>query len=339
MRTPFIRPLLRHTVTLGLLAVLTTAVGAQDAADPIAVARSVIQADRQAAVAGVLQLSPKEAEAFWPVYHQYRADLNQVADGLVRLVKEYAQSYPDVPADRATRLLKEWLALEKDLVSKRAKWLKKTGRILPPDKNLRFAQTESRLDLAVRLELAAGIPLNPIEGRITGVGTQGVAYVEGTPGGVVVQTIEISGRVTAVDPVGRKVTLLSPAGIKETVQVGPEAINFDQIRVGDRLEVVAAEQLVVGVVAAGAPTAQGAVGGVALAPKGAKPGGVIAGTAQVTARVTALDVAKRTATLRFDDGSTRTFPVRSDVDLSKHRVGDQVVFQVTEMVAVRVRKS
>jgi len=59
---------------------------------------------------------------------------------------------------------------------------------------------------------------------------------------------------------------------------------------------------------------------------------------RVTGTVTALDPDKRTATLRFEDGSTRTLPVRSDVDLGQRKVGDQVVFQITEMVAISVEK-
>jgi hypothetical protein len=47
---------------------------------------------------------------------------------------------------------------------------------------------------------------------------------------------------------------------------------------------------------------------------------------------------KRTTTLRFDDGTTETFPVRADVDLSRHKVGEQLVFRVTEMIAVWVEK-
>ena len=77
---------------------------------------------------------------------------------------------------------------------------------------------------------------------------------------------------------------------------------------------------------------------VALAPKGAKPGGVVAQVTQVTASVVAIDHAKHTATLRFDDGSTKTFPVREDIDLSRHKVGERVVFRVTEMIAISVEK-
>ena len=52
----------------------------------------------------------------------------------------------------------------------------------------------------------------------------------------------------------------------------------------------------------------------------------------------AIDPGKRTATLRFEDGSTKTFPVRDDIDLSLRKVGEKVVFLVTEMIAISVEK-
>jgi len=77
---------------------------------------------------------------------------------------------------------------------------------------------------------------------------------------------------------------------------------------------------------------------VALAPKGAKPGGVMAETTQVTAKVTAIDVAHRKATLHFEDGSTRTVAVRPDVELGKRKIGDRVIIRVTDALAIKVRK-
>ena len=77
---------------------------------------------------------------------------------------------------------------------------------------------------------------------------------------------------------------------------------------------------------------------VALAPKGAKPGGIMAETTQVTAKVTAIDTEHRQATLQFDDGTTQTVAVRPDVDLSKRKVGDKVVIRTTEALAITVEK-
>lgn len=135
---------------------------AQNIQDEIEVVRSVVKADRQAVVASALQLTDAESEEFWPVYQQYRADMDKVSGGIIKLVREYAKVYPNVPEDRAKAMLKELGNLEKELVTTRNSYLRKIGRFLPATKTLRFAQVESRLDLAIRLELAAAIPLVPL---------------------------------------------------------------------------------------------------------------------------------------------------------------------------------
>jgi len=165
-----------------------------------------------------------------------------------------------------------------------------------------------------------------------------VAYAEGVPGCVVVNTVEISARVTKIDTAKRKVTLLGPDGDTVTVKVGPEAVNFDQLRVGDRVNATVTEELVVYLDEEGASPPDGSAAMVALAPKGAQPGGLVAETTQVTAVVTAIDATRRMATLAFDDGSSKTFPVRDDIDLSQRKVGEKVVFLITEMIALSVEK-
>jgi hypothetical protein len=122
------------------------------------------------------------------------------------------------------------------------------------------------------------------------------------------------------------------------VKVGPDAVNFNQVKVGDMVKATVTEELVVYLAGGRAPQRDSSVGVVALAPKGGQPGGVVAETSRITGTVIAIDRAKQTATLQFDDGSTKTFPVRSDVDLSKRKVGEQVVFRVTQMIALKVEK-
>jgi len=168
--------------------------------------------------------------------------------------------------------------------------------------------------------------------------TSSTDFQEGVPGGVIVNTLDVSARVTAIDTSNRKLTLLGPDGDKSTVKVGPEAVNFDQIRVGDLVNATVTEELVVYLDEEGASAPDGAAGVVALAPKGAQPGGLVAETVQVTATVTAIDQTNRTATLQFEDGSSKSFTVRDDIDLSQRKVGEKVVFQVTEMIAISVEK-
>ena len=175
---------------------------------------------------------------------------------------------------------------------------------------------------------------NPPDDTASGM----TAYHHGKPGGIAVATYQTAATVTAIDPATRKLTLLRPNGDKTTYTAGPEVINFDQIRTGDHVKVIAAAELVVFVRKPGEPAADGEAGLVALAPKGAKPGGIVAHTSEVTAKVTHLDYHNHRATLLFPDGTSHTFDVRKDVNLHQQSVGAEVVIRTTEALAIRVEK-
>jgi len=165
-----------------------------------------------------------------------------------------------------------------------------------------------------------------------------VAAKEGVPGGVIVETYKTTATVTAVNASTRKVTLVAPDGAKTDFKAGPEVVNFDQIRVGDQVKVTVAEQLVVFLRKNGEPASDGRVTAVALAPKGAKPGVLMADTVEVTAKVKSIDLKHHKATLLFPDGKSRTFAARKDVDLTKVSIGEDVVIRTTEAIAITVEK-
>jgi hypothetical protein len=160
---------------------------------------------------------------------------------------------------------------------------------------------------------------------------------KGVPGGVMVETHKMTAKVISVDAASRKV-VVSQDGKETTLKCGPEVINFDQIRVGDELKATVTEELAVSMATEAAPPSDGAAAVVALAPKGAKPGGVVAATVRVTAKVTAIDLKQHKATLQFPDGTSHTVAVRPDVDLTQRKVGEQVVIRTTETLAVSVEK-
>lgn len=312
------------------------AAASDDEEEALKVARSAIKADRQAVIAEAMQLTEPEAHDFWPIYHQYRTEMDRVGDGLVRLVQDYGELYPDVPEKRARMMLTDLIQVEKDYAATRARFLKKFAKVLPASKTLRFAQVENRLDLVLRLRLASHIPLAPIEGDLSADLSSGSATIPGTPGGVFVRTLDLTAKVAAIDRKSRRVTLIGDDGVKTTVKAGPDVANFDQIRVGDQLKVRATEELLVQMAGSDETLEQGTAAEVALAPLGAKPGGMVAKTTQIVGKVIAIDEARRTATLQFEDGITRTFSVRQDLDLGQHKVGEKVVFRVTEMLAITV---
>ena len=172
------------------------------------------------------------------------------------------------------------------------------------------------------------------KGESTGL----TAIQPGVPGGITVETYKETATVTGIDKATRKVTLVTKDGTKTTITAGPQVANFAQIEVGDQVKATVTEQLVVFVRKPGEPSGDGAAAAVALAPLGDKPGAFLAQTEEITAKVKSIDMKHRKATLRFPDGTSHTFKVRKDVDMTKHSVGDEVVIRTTEAVAVSVEK-
>ena len=167
--------------------------------------------------------------------------------------------------------------------------------------------------------------------------TADVTVIETPDGAIVVETFTTTAKVVAIDAAKRKITLVSPSGNKRTYTAGPEVANFGQIQVGDQVRAVVTEEAAV-FIGSGAPPSAMVGAGVALAPVGAKPGGMMVETAQVTAKVTAVDVAKRKITFELPDGTSKKVKVGKKIDLSAVQPGDNVTVQVSEGVALGVEK-
>jgi hypothetical protein len=155
------RRLFVAVVVCGMLAAFIVEAPAQTPQDLIEVARSTVNVDRQAVVISTMQLTEAEGKNFWPLYHEYRFEMEKITDELMALVLEYSKVYPNVPEDSAREWLKEYTGLQQKQVEKRTAYFKKFSKILPAAKALRFAQVETRLDLLFQLQLAAKVPLVP----------------------------------------------------------------------------------------------------------------------------------------------------------------------------------
>jgi len=160
----------------------------------------------------------------------------------------------------------------------------------------------------------------------------------GVPGGEVVQTQKVNATVTGIDSAKREVTLVTRDGKKFKVKAGPEVVNFKQIHIGDQLNITLTETITIRMAKRGEKTRDGSASMIGLAPVGSKPGAVVTDARRVIATVTAINIKKHQATLTFTDGSSKTVPVRQDVNLSKHKVGEKVIITRTEVLAILVEK-
>ncbi len=77
------------------------------------------------------------------------------------------------------------------------------------------------------------VPAGQAAPNVTGGSSMVSAPKGAKPMGVVVDTVVVSGKVTAIDYATRTVTLVGPEGNSRTFQVGPEAKKFNAVKQGD----------------------------------------------------------------------------------------------------------
>jgi hypothetical protein len=157
------------------------------------------------------------------------------------------------------------------------------------------------------------------------------------PSKVVIDSITAGATVTAVDKTNRTFTLTAKDGKAHTFTAGPEMVNFNQMNKGDKVEATYAEEMSISVnKMGGAPDMQEKTA-VVRAPKGEKPGVIVASSTEITGVVTAIDQKARTVTVMGPQGNEATIPVKEGVTgFSNMAKGDNVVISYTEALSISV---
>ena len=157
-------------------------------------------------------------------------------------------------------------------------------------------------------------------------------------GAIEVGALTATSKVTAVDPAERTVTLNNADGVTNTYKLGKKIRNFDQIKVGDDVKATLLESVAVTVSKSSAPPDASGGDLVAVAPKGAMQGVIMAKTRQITAKIASVDTQARTVTVEGPAGGTPTIKVGPKVNLDELQKGDDVTLRVTDALAIRVEK-
>jgi len=121
--------------------------------------RQVTEAQRTMIVTDNVPLTASEAEQFWPLYREYRADVAELNDRRLNIIEEYAKSWESLVDEDAMKLLNSSFRLESDRIKLAKKYSKKFNKFMPGAKVVRFMQIERRLDSVIELKLSNSIPL------------------------------------------------------------------------------------------------------------------------------------------------------------------------------------
>jgi hypothetical protein len=146
--------------------------------------------------------------------------------------------------------------------------------------------------------------------------------------------------VKQIDLPQRLFTLDYGDGNEIVVEAADDVANLDKIVVGDKVSVTYLSSKAVYVTSPDKdrpPVASSR--SVEVDSKDGKPRKFTVDIIEKTSTVEALDLATRTATLKDHEGKVHTVQVADDVqNLENVKVGDQVIYQFTEAVAVDITK-
>lgn len=121
--------------------------------------REDIRSQKKQLIAANMGLTDAEAVKFWPVYDEYSAELNKLAETRYALIKEYAQTYNSMTDAQADSLVKRAAALDEQQVQLRTKYIPNVRAVLPAKKTALFFQLDRRISLLIDLQIASMIPL------------------------------------------------------------------------------------------------------------------------------------------------------------------------------------
>ena len=123
--------------------------------------REMIQETRLDIVRSELQLSHEEAEAFWPIYEQYRGETDAIQDRYAAMIKEYMRRYDnaDLSNEYADELIETFFSIKRELLDVQEKYLVEIRTVLPALKVARLFQLENKINAEIDERLALIVPL------------------------------------------------------------------------------------------------------------------------------------------------------------------------------------
>jgi hypothetical protein len=126
--------------------------------DIIELARTAFKAEKKVVFAENMWLTEGEAEAFWPVYNEYEAELSKINNRTLEMLKEYADTFDTLTDAQAKKIVDETFDIRKKKLSLRKSYAKKFAKAIPQKKVFRFFQLEYAIESLVNFSIAADLP-------------------------------------------------------------------------------------------------------------------------------------------------------------------------------------
>jgi hypothetical protein len=152
-------------------------------------------------------------------------------------------------------------------------------------------------------------------------------------------TIKASVTIEAIDSTNRLITFKSDDGTEDTVKAGPDFTRFDELKVGDTVNLTYYESKVYRIRKPGDPPLELPKESAAVTgTSGTLPGATMAAQKVTTVTVKAVDMNVGSITVVTEDGRTISRKVEDKANLANVQPGDKIDIVSTEALLASVER-
>lgn len=108
--------------------------------------RERIKAQKVAFITDKLDLTPKEATKFWPIYNEAEDRIETVRTGKMRNIKSKIRQNPDMPDKEADKLLQDLIAAEDEMYKAKVDLINNLKGVIPSKKIIRLKRAEDEFN-------------------------------------------------------------------------------------------------------------------------------------------------------------------------------------------------
>jgi hypothetical protein len=146
-------------VVIALAVAMSNPVAAQQVRDQTKLTYEVLTSEWDSLIGGAVKLTDDEAEAFWPLYEEYKALKGELWNRRIDVIKIFLGSYNDMSPEMSRILLDQTFNLKKQQLELEMAYAAKFDDVLPPNKVTRLFQAENKLETAMMMEIVKDVPL------------------------------------------------------------------------------------------------------------------------------------------------------------------------------------
>jgi hypothetical protein len=156
---------MRNLVRLCSMLLLCTPAFAQESVNPQQIEetfdkiRSFMELEREELISDELQLSRREARAFWEVYEDYREEYDVWQQRYADLLVQFVEQLQTMSDDQAQALLREYFDIKAGALDVRRRYVSTFEEVISPRDLVRLYQIENKVDAVAETPLVFDIPL------------------------------------------------------------------------------------------------------------------------------------------------------------------------------------